>query len=161
MRRFEPALPPANEPMESDWVGFASVLIRREVFDRVGLLDEGYFMYFEDADFCRRVRQAGWKVLYWPHAKVVHLLGGTSRVTEPSGLQRRAPRYYYEARARYFAKFYGRQGLWLANALWCLGRTLSLGRELLGRQAAHRDHEAMDIWINALDPLRPSRGAPS
>jgi len=161
MRRFDPALPPTTEPMEPDWVGFASVLVRREVFDVVGLLDEGYFMYFEDVDFCRRARRAGWKILYWPQAKVVHLGGGTSRVTEPTRMQRRAPRYYYEARARYFAKFYGRPGLWLANGLWHLGRAVSVTRELFGRQVSHREHEGVDIWINALDPLRPRRGAPS
>ena len=161
MRRFDPALPPTTEPMEPDWVGFASVLVRREVFDVVGLLDEGYFMYFEDVDFCRRARRAGWKILYWPQAKVVHLGGGTSRVTEPTRMQRRAPRYYYEARARYFAKFYGRPGLWLANGLWHLGRAVSVTRELFGRQVSHREHEGVDIWNNALDPLRPRRGAPS
>src|SRR6267143_3864527 len=161
MRRFDPALPPTTEPMEPDWVGFASVLVRREVFDVVGLLDEGYFMYFEDVYFCRRARRAGWKVLYWPQAKVVHLCGGTSGVTDSTRMQRRAPRYYYEARARYFAKFYGRPGLWLANGLWHLGRAVLLTRELFGRQVSHREHEGFDIWINALDPLRPHRGAPS
>jgi GT2 family glycosyltransferase len=159
MRAFVPALPPSTEPMEVGWVGFASVLIRRAVFDAVGLLDEGYFMYFEDVDFCRRARRAGWKVLYWPHAKVVHMVGGTSRIMEAAGLRRRAPRYYYEARARYFAKFYGPLGLWLANALWHLGRAVSLPRELLGRAPANRDHESRDIWTNALDPLRRRRGA--
>jgi hypothetical protein len=154
LRRFDPALPPTDQPFEPGWLGFASVLVRREVFQTVGLLDDGYFMYFEDVDFCRRAREAGWRLLYWPQAKVVHLLGRTSQVTPGAALRRRAPRYYYEARARYFAKFYGRPMLWLTNCLWYVGRLVSLPRELCGRDSAHREGEAIDIWINALDPLR-------
>jgi GT2 family glycosyltransferase len=150
-----PLLPESDEPIEADWLGFACVLIRREVIERVGPLDEGYFMYFEDIDYCRRVRAAGWKVLYWPEPKVVHLLGGSSNVTPEAAARRRAPRYYYEARARYFAKFYGRRGLWLANGFWYLGRCISLTREVLGNASPrHREREAFDIWTNALNPLR-------
>ncbi len=156
LRRFDPVLAPGDEPAEPDWLGFASVVIRREVFETAGFLDEGYFMYFEDVDFCRRVRDAGWKLVYWPDALVVHLVGGSSQVTHEATLRRRGPRYFYEARARYYAKFYGRSGLWLANLLWYAGRAISLARELMGRPTAlHREREAQDIWINALDPLRP------
>lgn len=161
LRRFEPAMPATEEPCEADWVGFACALIRRETFEKVGLLDDGYFMYFEDLDFCRRARATGLSVLYWPRSKVVHLHGGSSRLTEESGWRKRAPRYYYEARSRYFAKFYGRPGLWAANLLWLAGRTISLLRETAGRVPTHREREALDIWTNAADPLRPRHGASS
>jgi N-acetylglucosaminyl-diphospho-decaprenol L-rhamnosyltransferase len=158
LSRFEPVLPIPTAPLEPDWIAFACALIRREVIEQVGLLDEGYFMYFEDVDYCRRTRKAGFKVLFWPHAEVVHLRGGSSQVTEESGLRKRAPRYYYEARARYYAKFYGRRGLWLANGLWHLGRCISWSREQLGNtKPQHRESEATDIWINALQPLRAWR----
>jgi N-acetylglucosaminyl-diphospho-decaprenol L-rhamnosyltransferase len=153
-----PVVPETDRPIEADWLGFACVLVRAEVLERVGGLDEGYFMYFEDIDYCRRVRDAGWKVLYWPAPKVIHLLGGSSSVTKEAAARRRAPRYYYEARARYFAKFYGRRGLWLANGFWYLGRCISLTRELLGNAKPRiREREALDIWTNALDPLREPR----
>ncbi len=157
LARFEPTLPTPAQPIEPDWIAFAAALIRREVIERVGLLDEGYFMYFEDVDYCRRARAAGFKVLYWPDAQVIHLRGGSSHVTEAQAQRKRAPRYYYEARARYYAKFYGRKGLWLANGLWHLGRCISLSRELVGNaKPQHREREATDIWINALEPLRVS-----
>jgi GT2 family glycosyltransferase len=156
--QLNPVLPESDQPIEADWLGFACVLIRREVIRRVGMLDDGYFMYFEDIDYCRRVREAGWKVLHWPAPKVVHLLGGSSNVTPEAAARRRAPRYYYEARARYFAKFYGRRGLWLANGFWYLGRCVSLAREVLGNaRPRHREREALDIWTNALDPFREPR----
>jgi serine O-acetyltransferase len=127
------------------------------VIEQVGLLDEGYFMYFEDIDYCLRVRAAGWKVLYWPQARVVHLKGSSSLVTAESEERRRAPRYYYEARARYFARWYGRRGLFLANGLWHLGRCISLPRELIGNAPPRlREREAIDIWTSALQPLRAS-----
>lgn len=155
LSRFDPILPHTERAIEVDWLGFACVLVRRSVIERVGLLDEGYFMYFEDIDYCRRVRAAGWRVLYWPEPKVVHLQGGSSKVSAAGSAQRRAPRYYYEARARYFAKYYGRRGLWLANAFWYLGRCISWPRALLDQsRPGLRDHEALDLWTNALHPLR-------
>jgi N-acetylglucosaminyl-diphospho-decaprenol L-rhamnosyltransferase len=150
LKRFDPLLPVSEEAVEPDWLAFASVLIRREVIDQVGMLDEGYFMYFEDVDYCRRVREAGWKIVYWPYVDIVHYKGGSSHVTDEARLRKRAPRYYYEARSRYFTKFYGKRGLWLANGLWHLGRCVSWPRELLGNsQPQHREHESRDIWIDA------------
>lgn len=154
MPRFEQVLAQPNVPIEPDWIAFACAIIRREVVEQVGLLDDGYFMYFEDVDYCRRARAMGWKVLYWPEAEVVHLSGGSSKVTSASARTARAPRYYYEARARYYAKFYGRSGLWLANSLWHVGRCVSWTREKLGRSSANlRDREGIDIWTNALNPM--------
>jgi GT2 family glycosyltransferase len=155
LERFDLILPRTDRPLEVDWLGFACVLVQGTVIEQVGLLDEGYFMYFEDIDYCRRVRAAGYNVLYWPEPKVVHLQGGSSKVSSEGAAQQRAPRYYYEARARYFAKFYGRRGLWLANALWCAGRCVSWPRGLLGKQRrGPREHEAIDLWTNAWSPLR-------
>jgi GT2 family glycosyltransferase len=159
LRRHDTLLPLGETPREVGWVGFACAVVRREVLEQVGLLDDGFFMYFEDVDYCRRVAAAGWKILYWPEAKVVHLQGASSQVTRAGGRRRRAPRYFYEARARYFAKFYGRGGLWLANTCWHLGRLLAIPRELLGRSALHREREAVDIWTNALRPLGDRGGA--
>jgi hypothetical protein len=158
LRRFDTLLPLEGEG-EPDWVGFACVLVRREVVERVGMLDDGFFMYFEDADYCRRARAAGFSVLYWPEPGVIHLLGGSSEVTSEAAERRRAPRYYYEARSRYFAKHHGLAGLWSANVFWSVGRGVSLARETLGRKPPHlREREGRDIWMNALHPLRESAG---
>jgi len=65
-------------PMEVDWVSGACMLVRREVVNQVGLLDETFFMYWEDADWCRRVWQKGWKVVYFPNVSVTHYVGVSS-----------------------------------------------------------------------------------
>lgn len=159
--RYDVPLPFFDTPIEPEWIGFACVLIRREVIEQVGLLDPGYFMYFEDIDYCRKVCDAGWTILYWPEPKVVHFMGGTSNITSADEVPRRAARYFYEARSRYFAKHHGMVGLLTANLLWTTGRVISWSREVVQRRPRQvRDHEVVDIWINVLDPLRASRYSP-
>ncbi|HDH96323.1 MAG TPA: glycosyltransferase family 2 protein, partial [Proteobacteria bacterium] len=60
-----------------DWVAGSCLMVRSSIREQVGLMDEGYFMYFEDIDWCHRIQQAGWKVYYLPHIQVVHE-GGAS-----------------------------------------------------------------------------------
>jgi N-acetylglucosaminyl-diphospho-decaprenol L-rhamnosyltransferase len=85
-----------------DWVSGACLLVRRTAFEQVGLLDEGFFMYFEDNDWCLRLRRAGWKTYYHPAQGIVHL-GGQSLARSPNAQRS------YEASLRYFyRKHYGR-----------------------------------------------------
>jgi len=150
------AIPVCDEPREAEWTSFACALIRREVLEQCGLLDDGYYLYFDDADYCRRARNLGWTVLYFPSARVVHLGGRSNPMKALSAQLRRRPRYWYLSRNRYYAKFYGRSRLWLANLFWTAGRCVSLGRELVGnRNPTACQAEWRDIWINAWSPLRP------
>lgn len=154
----ETCLPVVNEPSEAEWTSFACVLIRREVIEQVGLMDEGYFMYFEDQDYCRMARLANWKIINWPSAVVVHLQGQSSPVRSLTAARKRRPRYYYASRNRYFAKFYSVPGMWLTNLLWMLGRQVSLLRELSGNKKPHLcEFEILDNWTNWLTPFRPNK----
>jgi len=63
-----------NSIKNVDWVLGACLLVRKEVIKKVGLLDENYPLYVEDADWCYRIRKAGWKIYYYPDAEVVHHL---------------------------------------------------------------------------------------
>lgn len=65
------------ETTDVDWVSGAAMLVRRSAWDRLGGLDTGYFIYFEETDFCARVHEAGGRVLIVPEAKVVHLEGAS------------------------------------------------------------------------------------
>jgi len=60
-----------------DWVSGACLMVRREVLERVGPLDEGYFLFVEDMDWCRRIRDAGYEVVYTPQAVVTHHIGAS------------------------------------------------------------------------------------
>lgn len=151
--RFDLGVAVDDEPRDVDWVSFACVLLRREVIERVGLLDEGYFMFFEDSDYCRATREAGFRVHYYPHARavvrpaVLHPL----RESQPiAAVTKRRPRSFYRSRSRYFRKGYGPLGPWAANTCWQLGRSMSLGRELVGRKLPHvADKAWLDNWIDA------------
>ena len=68
-----------NMPTAVDWVSGACMLIRRKAVEEVGLLDDKFFMYWEDADWCRRMWKSGWKVIYYPDASVIHTAGESSR----------------------------------------------------------------------------------
>ncbi len=65
-------------PMEVDWVSGACMLVRRDAVRDVGLMDKKFFMYWEDADWCKRMWEKGWKVVYLPEASVIHYVGVSS-----------------------------------------------------------------------------------
>ncbi len=67
-----------DEVHEVDWVSGAAMLVRRELFERIGLLDERFWAYCEDVDLCWRAWQAGFKVLFCPNAVIVHKIGRSS-----------------------------------------------------------------------------------
>jgi hypothetical protein len=150
LKGYEVPLPVDSAPSWPEWTSFACVMIRRELIEMTGLMDEGYFMYFDDVDYCRRATSTGWRVLNWPEARVVHLRGGTSPVKAAMAARKRPPAYYYASRSRYFVKFYGQAGLWLANICWLLGRGIAGLRELVGNKRPHACESAWrDIWIGA------------
>lgn len=67
-----------GKAIDVDWVSGACMAVRREAVDAVGPMDESFFMYWEDADWCSRMWKKGWKVKYWPGAKILHYVGGSS-----------------------------------------------------------------------------------
>jgi GT2 family glycosyltransferase len=66
-------------PMEVDWVSGACMVVNRKAIESVGGLDERFFLYWEDADWCRRMWDSGWKVIYYPQASVCHFTGMSSQ----------------------------------------------------------------------------------
>ena len=67
-----------TEPLEVDWISGACMVIRRRALEQVGMMDERFFMYWEDVDWCKRMWDRGWKVVYWPGVKIMHHVGGSS-----------------------------------------------------------------------------------
>lgn len=74
-----PALGDLSRATEVDWVSGACMVVRRETLEGISPLDERFFLYFEDADLCRRARETGWSVFYLPGVEVLHQTGGSSR----------------------------------------------------------------------------------
>lgn len=149
--------PVTSEPAFYQWTSFACVLIKAEVFEQTGMMDDEFFMYFEDVEFSYRAVHAGWKVLNIPQARVVHLRGGSSPLKSQAKLRKRLPRYFYESRTRYFYLLYGRSGLLAANLLWSLGAIIASFRAIISKQYQSNIAEKQwrDTWINFLNPTRP------
>ncbi len=128
------APPVRDDAHQTDWVAGASMIIRREVFLDAGLMDESYFMYFEEVDFCLRARRAGWPCWYVPESRVVHLVGQASGVTDTKATPKRRPDYWFDSRRRYFVKSHGLIYAALADAAWALGFATYRLRQRLQRK---------------------------
>ncbi len=88
-------------PIQVDWVSGACLMVRRAAIEQVGALDEAMFMYFEDNDWCRRMRLAGWQVWYVPTVAITHI-GGAGLKQNPA-----ARRAYRESLRYFYRKHYG------------------------------------------------------
>ncbi|MCR9258160.1 MAG: glycosyltransferase family 2 protein [Pseudomonadaceae bacterium] len=122
-------------PTEVDWVSGAFMLIRKQVLDEIGLMDEAYFLYFEETDFTIRARKRGWQCWHLPEARVVHLVGQSSGVTDKTLRSARRPAYWYESRSRYFLVNHGRLYAIGCDALAVFGSWLFALRCLFARKA--------------------------
>lgn len=100
-----------DQPIETEWVSGACLAVRREVVQQVGPLDERFVLYFEDNDWCLRIRQAGWKVVYDPRLTVTHL-GGQSQPRREVANQ-----LYYQSMIKFYAKHYGPFKTWVLKCL--------------------------------------------
>jgi N-acetylglucosaminyl-diphospho-decaprenol L-rhamnosyltransferase len=105
VRPAYPSYPESSSQAERsvDWVSGACMMVRRSAIRQVGLLDDGYFMYTEETDWCYRMRQSGWSVGYVPQARVLHW-GGQSASAAPE----RKRSQVYRSKWRFFQKHRGR-----------------------------------------------------
>lgn len=158
LQRHVVALKPPVDPEQIEWASFACILLRGSMVRQIGQMDEGYFLYFEDAEYCLRARRAGWGIVQEPCAVAVHFRGGSGPVKALEKARSRLPPYYYASRTRFFRQAYGPLGPVLANLMWGAGRLIAQARCLTGRTVPLATaSEAHDIWINTLRPLGPSR----
>jgi N-acetylglucosaminyl-diphospho-decaprenol L-rhamnosyltransferase len=111
----------ADHPHKADWVSGASMMVRREVFESVGKMDDGFFLYYEETDFCKRTRLAGWEIWHVPNSKVIHLEGQSTGITGNHGPKKRRPTYWFDSRARYFNKNHGSTYALLADLIYIFG----------------------------------------
>jgi len=121
LNRWVVAPPVVDHAFETDWVSGASMIIRQEVLKEVGLLDEGYFTYFDDIDYCFNAQKRGWPTWYVPTSRVVHLVGQSTGVTKNP---KRLPPYLFDARRRYFLKNYNPFYAATVDACMILGLSL-------------------------------------
>jgi hypothetical protein len=155
MNRYYMADLPDDEVADVDWLVGACLMTRREVLEDVGLLDEAYFMYSEELDWCRRIKEAGWRIVYLPGAKIVHHVGKSSEQAET---ERHIN--FQRAKLRYFRKFHSRfetallRIILLLNYLFQL--ILELGKGVLGHRRPLRWQRVRTYWKVLRTGLRPA-----
>jgi N-acetylglucosaminyl-diphospho-decaprenol L-rhamnosyltransferase len=139
---------------EVDWLPGASMLVRRELIEAIGGMDERYFLYYEETDYCRRIREAGYTIVYVPASRVMHIAGGSTGVTAKVDRPKRLPGYWFESRRRYFQKNFGLPYAIAADALFvgatCLG---NLKHVLKGERDQIVPHQVRDVLSHS--PLLP------
>ena len=135
-----------NQTSVVDWVMGAAMLTRHSAYAKVGGLDEhNFFMYSEELDWCRRIVQAGWRVVYHPAAVVIHHEGQSSQQVSA-----RRMRYFNRSKVRYFAKHHGAAQAALlrstlqAQFLWQMG--LEAAKWLLGHRRPLRAERLRAYW---------------
>ncbi|SFK20885.1 glycosyltransferase family 2 protein [Methylophaga sulfidovorans] len=145
---------PSSIPLNSeqcDWVAGASMFIRYKAIDNIGMMDETYFLYFEETDFCLQAKRQGWECWYVPESRVVHYVGQSTGVVSGDVQRRRRPKYWFQSRQHYFKKNYGVIYTMLADLAWGLGFSLLKLRYLIQRKKG-TDPEYMlrDFWRNSI-----------
>ncbi|MGA2564252.1 MAG: glycosyltransferase family 2 protein [Steroidobacteraceae bacterium] len=146
LRRWQVAQNMTRKAQAVDWICGASMLIRPAVLAAIGGLDENYFLYFEETDFCFRARRAGFATWYVPESRVMHIRGQSTTVTDETRGPKRLPIYWFESRRRYFVVTAGMSHAMVIDIVALV--THSLG--WLKRLALRRMHNGVPYFIRDL-----------
>jgi N-acetylglucosaminyl-diphospho-decaprenol L-rhamnosyltransferase len=148
---------PHGETGDVDWITGAAMMARQEVVEQVGGLDPGYFMYSEELDWCRRIRAAGWRVVYLPAAQIVHHAGKSS---EQAVTARHIN--FQRAKLRYYQKYHGSAAAWLLRLFLLASYVAQIGVEgakgIIGHKRALRRQRVASYWEVVKSGLRPADG---
>ncbi len=106
-----------QSPHEIDSVSGAFFMVRRDVVDQVGLLDEAYFMYGEDIDWAYRIKKAGWKILFNPDTSVMHRKKQSGREHPRRDIRRQSNTYFFESMKIFYKKHYQHRYGWLTTQI--------------------------------------------
>ena len=130
---------------EVDWINGSAMFTRREVYDQVGGLDEAFFMYSEELDWCFRIKQAGWQIVYLPSAQITHYEGKSSeQVVAKRDI------YFHSSKIRFFRKYHGALVAQVLRAFLLMMFAFQIVEEgakwLLGHKRAMRAARVKAYW---------------
>ena len=123
----------ADVDRQVDWVPGTSMLIRSEAWKQVGPFDEGFFLYFEEVDYCHRVRNAGWKIVSVANASVTHIGSVSTGMDDET---RSMPQYWFDSRYRYFRKHHGKRYAAMSDLAFVAGHLIFLAKKRARGQRA-------------------------
>ena len=134
-----------GEAQAVDWLGGSCLIVRRKAIDEIGPLDEGFFMYTEEADLCYRLWKRGWPVFYYPEAKAIHMGGASAK--KSANLIRLL---LYTGRNRFIRKHQGERAATRHRLVVGLGATMRLP-VLAAKRLLRRDAGQLSVQTRLLD----------
>ncbi len=157
LKRSRVALPPDHDgPV--DWVAGASVMFRFEALRKIGFFDPVYFLYFEEVDMMRRLKLAGWHMLYVTEARVTHIAGVSTEVKTGHYKERPRPVYVYESWRLYFLRQHGWAYATLTALLVSIAAVINKIVSALKRKSAGLPPDFLkDHWRYVVLPLFQGR----
>ena len=136
----------ASRSQQIDWCAGASMMLRRGMLERIGGLDERFFIYYEETEFCWRAREAGFQTWYVPASRVIHIAGQSTGLTERGAAPKRLPDYLYESRRRYFLLTLGLPKACVTDLLALAAGALGTAKLLL----QGRRHEIVPGYLSGI-----------
>lgn len=148
LSRWSILRPMGDQPASVDWVSGASLMVKREVFEAIGLMDDNYFLYYEETDFCLQAQRAGWECWYVPESRVFHVAGASTGLVDRPPEPRRLPRYWFESRRRFFVKNRSRAYAMATDAVWIAAYLLRRARYVLqGKRDAYQPPQLLGDFV--------------
>ena len=142
------APPPLDETHRTDWVEGSSLMIRKEVFDDIGLFDEGYFLYKEEVDFMLHAARADWPTYYLNSACATHLDGQSTKINECQTHQKPVPRYIFDSWLRYYARNHGKTYAFASGLAWLSGELIYRTHRLILQRPIERPAKEVSSFIS-------------
>ncbi len=134
-----------KQPEKVDWLPGAAMMIRASLIRELGGMDENYFLYYEETDFCLKAARAGFESWYVPQSRVMHISGQSTGVTGAGEDERRYPAYWFESRRRYFTKNYGVRYAALTDLVYLASAGLGYVKSMVQRRRKHAPLFAYDV----------------
>ncbi|MFV0245148.1 MAG: glycosyltransferase [Qingshengfaniella sp.] len=147
--RWRVSLPLPDETVEMDWICGASVLMRMDTLDAIGLYDETYFLYYDETDLCRRVWAGGWKILYVRESAVTHI----GSVSTGMKTWTRIPGFWLDSRLHYLTKHHGVLYAMGADCALVIGSAIYGLRRLTGKPRRAPKGFLRDLLLHDLAAL--------
>lgn len=152
------------QPAAVDWVPGAFSILRRSMLEQIGHFDSRFFLYYEEVDLCRRIKQTGAKIRYWPDVVVTHIGGESSRTLNHLTMASRGAQltlWRMRSQLLYYRKWHGPLAAWWVRQQEVLWHLLRAWRNRHRSPAKHDESRAIvRLWQQAWDDTRGGRTSP-
>jgi len=127
---------PSSLPVQTDWLAGASFMVSNEYINKIGLIDDAYFLYFEELDFCLQGHRNNMPCWYIPSSRVYHAVGAATGISDHRKKAPRRPQYWFDSRRRFFLKNYGVLKLICCDLAFIMGYAIWLMRSKITNKTA-------------------------